>query len=340
LNFELLSNSSKFAKNTPMLLIERPQTDPYFNLAAEEYLLKTVEEECFMLWVNEPSVIVGKHQNAFAEVDRRFVKEKGIPVIRRISGGGAVFHDPGNLNFSFISTGEKEKLVDFRRFMQPVISYLVSLGLPARFEGKNDIRINGRKVSGNAEHVFRNKILHHGTLLFSTRMEDLSLAIRGKEEFYSGKAVKSIRSPVTNVSGLLQKPMDLDDFRRGITGFLTNHSGKMEARQLSTEDVEAIHRLAEEKYRTWEWNFGYSPGFSYRKAISFNGNVIQVELGIRNGIIESIAADVPVGERLPLSSIRGLKFDEDFLLSKYPGTSFPGVLSFGEYKTFLAALLY
>ena len=129
-----------------MLIINRPQTDPYFNIAAEEYLLKQMEEDCFMLWQNQPSIIIGKHQNSLAEINYNFVKENNIPVVRRISGGGTVFHDLGNLNFTFISKGEKEKLVNFKKFTQPIIEVLNQMGVPARFEGKNDLRVSGLKI--------------------------------------------------------------------------------------------------------------------------------------------------------------------------------------------------
>jgi len=176
-----------------MLIVNRPHTDPWFNIAAEEYFLKNFQEDIFMLWQNEASIIVGKHQNTLAEINYPYVKENGIPVIRRISGGGTVFHDLGNLNFTFIQNGEKGKLVDFRKFTDPILAVLNKMGVPAVFEGKNDLRVDGLKISGNAEHVFKNRVLHHGTLLFSSVLNDLGKALKVKTDRFTDKAVKSIR---------------------------------------------------------------------------------------------------------------------------------------------------
>ncbi len=158
-----------------------------------------------MLWQNLPSIILGKHQNTLAEINYSFVKENNIPVVRRISGGGTVFHDLGNLNFTFISSGEKEKLVNFRKFTQPIIEVLNHMGIPACFEGKNDLRVNGLKISGNAEHVYRNKVLHHGTLLFSADLNYLNQAIKSVPERFKDKAVQSVRSKVANITDSKKK---------------------------------------------------------------------------------------------------------------------------------------
>ncbi len=323
-----------------MLHIERPHTDPYFNLAAEEHLLRTVEEDCFMLWVNEPSVIVGKHQNAFAEVDRQYVTAMNIPVIRRITGGGTVFHDPGNLNFSFISKGEKDKLVDFRKFTRPIIDYLLGQGLTARFEGKNDIRINGLKVSGNAEHVYRDRVLHHGTLLFSSQLQNLNKAIRGQEALYRDKAVRSVRSTVANISDLLSEPMTLDEFREGILGHLKAVNRNFRSAPLSPADETSIRKLADEKYRTWAWNFGYSPAFVFDKVIDFADQRIQVRIEVKNGTIQEIITKDKMGDQLPLHSLKGFRFDEEHLLEQYRSTGFPGILSPESYAGLLTMLLY
>lgn len=323
-----------------MLLIERPQTDPYFNLAAEEYLLKNLDQDCFMLWVNEPSVILGKHQNAFAEINRAFVEKNKIPVIRRISGGGTVFHDPGNLNFTFISRGEKEKLIDFRKFTRPVIDYLNELGLPAQFEGKNDIRIEGLKVSGNAEHVYRDKVLHHGTLLYSSRLGTLNEAIRGKEKQFHDKAVKSVRSQVTNISSLLPGPLPLEEFKQGIIRHVINRFANLAHVRLSDHDIQQISLLAEKKYRTWEWNYGYSPRFEFRKKVSLGGNEFVVVMDVREGIVAGVDIDPAGHASLPFGSMIGLKFDRDSLLAGYSRTPFAEKMDLPDYADLLTALLY
>ena len=199
-----------------MLCIKSTTQNPAFNLATEEYLLRNKDEECFYLYINGPSIIVGKHQNTLAEINIDYVKAQNIDVIRRLSGGGAVFHDPGNLNFTFIKKGEKDQLVDFRKYTKPILDVLQSLGVKARFEGRNDLTIEGKKFSGNAEHVYKNKILHHGTLLFSSKLPDLSQALKVNPLKYKDKAVKSVRSRVTNISEHLKESITLEEFENQI----------------------------------------------------------------------------------------------------------------------------
>lgn len=271
-----------------MLIINRPQTDPYFNLAAEEYLLKNTIEDCFMLWQNKPSIILGKHQNTLAEINYSFVKENNIPVVRRISGGGAVFHDLGNLNFTFISSGEKEKLVDFRKFTQPIIEVLTQMGVPARFEGKNDLRVNGLKISGNAEHVYRNKVLHHGTLLFSADLNYLNQAIKSVPERFKDKAVQSVRSKVANITDFLEADLSLVEFKEKIINFIKTSNTDIAQYSLSSEDIIGINKLVQEKYKTWQWNFGYSPAYVFETKLHLYNQTVPIDIFVKNGIIEDL----------------------------------------------------
>ena len=274
-----------------MRIINRPQTDPYFNLATEEYLLKNVEDDCFMVWQNEPCIVIGKHQNVFAEINYPYVIENKIPVIRRISGGGTVFHDPGNLNFSFIATGEREKLVDFRKFTQPIIDYLNSRGIAAKFEGKNDIRVNGLKVSGNAEHVFKNKVLHHGTLLFSADLEGLKKAIKPVNGKFDDKAVQSVRSNVSNLTDLFAEKITIHQFRNELVQFVKKDFDSIVEYHLSKQDILEIEKLAREKYKTWDWNYGYSPSSIFLKQIFFGNKKYTLQFEIQNGIVQKVTSD-------------------------------------------------
>lgn len=269
-----------------MLCIIRHETEPYFNLAAEEYVLKHFEQDSFMLWRNEPSIIVGKHQNTIAEINAEYVKENQIKVVRRLSGGGAVFHDLGNLNFTFIASGENHKLVDFRKFTLPILDVLQNLGIDAKFEGRNDLTIEGRKFSGNAEHVFKNRVLHHGTLLFSAAMADLSNALNVDPEKFRDKAVKSVRSRVTNISEHLKNPMTVLEFRDHVMNHIIEATPDAEIYSFTEEDIKAISKLRDEKYNTWEWNFGYSPKYNFRKTVKTNGGHLEITLDVVNGIIE------------------------------------------------------
>jgi lipoate-protein ligase A len=277
-----------------MLVIERPQTDPYFNIAAEEYFLKSLEEDCFMLWINEPAVIIGKHQNAFAEINQPFTETQNIPVIRRISGGGTVYHDPGNLNFTFLRRGEREKLVNFKRFMEPVIGYLNVLGLPAEFSGTNDIRIHGLKVSGNAEHVYKNKVLHHGTLLFSSELDPLNEAIAGEEHAFEDTGVRSRRSRVTNIATLLSGSITLHQFQQGILEHMDLQFGPLKHRSITNQEKQSIEALMMEKYRTWDWNFGYSPKFVFSADLDSKGLVIHLDILVEKGRVKKVNVEDPI----------------------------------------------
>ncbi|MCF8303176.1 MAG: lipoate--protein ligase [Bacteroidales bacterium] len=272
-----------------MLIIERHKTNPYFNLATEEYVMNHFNEDCFMLWRNAPSIIIGKHQNAMAEINLDYVKQNNIDVVRRLSGGGAVFHDLGNINFTFIKKAEKgqeENLVDFHKFTEPILEFLQTLNINAKFEGRNDLTIDGKKFSGNAEHVFKNKVLHHGTLLFQAVMTDLSNALKVDESKFKDKAVKSVRSRVTNISEHLEKPMDIEEFMDKINKYMRDKYNDARIITLSQEDEKNIQDLVDKKYGTWNWNFGYSPNYNFTKKIKTNGGHLEVNLDVQKGVIK------------------------------------------------------
>ncbi len=196
-----------------MLYINNTNTNPYFNLAAEEYMLKEFNEDCFMLWRNEPSIIVGKNQNTLSEINLDYVEMNNIPVVRRLSGGGTVFHDLGNLNFTFIKNGSEENFNNFQKFTLPILKVIKSLNINAEFSGRNDLTIDGKKFSGNAQYNFKNRILHHGTLLFASDITDLSKALQSKPLKFEGKGIKSVLSRVTNISSHLKYPISIMDFK-------------------------------------------------------------------------------------------------------------------------------
>lgn len=271
-----------------MLCIKSSTNEPSFNIATEEYLLKNKQEDCFYLYINAPSIIVGKHQNTLAEINVEYVKENNITVVRRLSGGGAVFHDPGNLNFTFIKTGPKDQLVDFRKYTKPILDVLLQFGVNAQFEGRNDLTIEGKKFSGNAEHVYQNKILHHGTLLFSSKLPDLSQALKVNPLKYRDKAVKSVRSRVTNISEHLKQSLSLQEFEDAIVAHVQEMYPDSVFYELTNEDENAIHQLVEEKYGTWDWNFGYSPEYNFQKGIKTTGGHIEVNMEVHKGIIKKV----------------------------------------------------
>lgn len=271
-----------------MLCITRHETDPYFNLAAEEYVMDHFDRDCFMLWRNAPAIIVGRHQNSLAEINADYVRENNLPVVRRMSGGGAVFHDLGNLNFTFVTAIDAYRNdVDFRRFTQPILDALRGLEVDARFEGRNDLTIAGRKFSGNAEYIRRGRILHHGTLLFSARMTDVGAALRPDPAKFDDKAVKSVRSRVTNISEHLPRPMSVLEFRNHLMTYVMATTPDAEAYTFSPADVAAIERLRAEKYATWEWNYGHSPRYNFTKRARTPGGTIEAALEVDAGIIRA-----------------------------------------------------
>lgn len=281
-----------------MIILKRPQTDPFFNLAAEEYLVKNTSEPLFMLWQNTASVVVGKHQNALKEINRKFLKEKKTPVIRRISGGGTVFHDLGNLNYSFIDFGARERLVNFKKYSQPILDVLHNLKVNAELVGKSDLKINGLKFSGNASHVYKNTVLHHGTLLFSSALQDLDSSIKSSEIYFNDKAVKSNRSQVTNIQSHLKEAMSLEEFKQKIFDFVMTSFPKTEIRDFTKTEVKEIQQLADEKYKKWEWNFGYSPRYQYSNEFQLNNKTITSILVVKNGRIESCTFDLNLNPAL------------------------------------------
>ncbi len=271
-----------------MLLVENNSLNPYFNIAAEEYLLKEYEADVAMIWRSNASIIVGKHQNTLAEINLDYVIQNRIPVVRRLSGGGTVFHDPGNVNFTFIFRHEKEKLVDFVAYTRPVVLFLQLLGVHAKFEGKNNLKVNGIKISGNAEHVYKNKVLHHGTLLFNANLEHLEEAIKAKEENFVSKAVKSNRMRVQNISHLIDPSITCEEFLARFRLFLTDYFKGIESFSFSAADIERINQLSNDKYQTWGWNYGYSPTFILTNTGCINGTPVSVRLHVARGKIVSI----------------------------------------------------
>src|SRR5450759_2065761 len=268
-----------------MFCITLESTDPFFNPAIEELLLKNSKEEYLILGINNPSVIIGKHQSAHREVSTKFVIENDIPVIRRISGGGTVFHDKGNLNFTFIRQSETGKQVDFRKYTQPVIDFLLSLGVEAKFEGKNDLKVGGFKISGNAEHVHRNRVLHHGTLLFNTSLDMLRNSLRKDTSCYITRAVESNHSSVMNLHEKLNSFRDIYEFRSEMMNYFLQNMANAVIYKLSPSETEEAESLAATKYKTWEWNWAYGPEYTFNNNFQINGKHHSCSLFIKDGVI-------------------------------------------------------
>jgi len=274
-----------------MLLHFSQTNDPFLNLAIEEVLFRESKEEHVLLYINDPAVIIGKHQAAHMEADTRFITNNNIPVIRRISGGGTVFHDRGNLNFTFIRNSEEGKQVDFRKYTQPVIDFLRTAGIPANFEGKNDIRIEGLKISGNAEHVFRNRVLHHGTLLFSSALDLLKGSIRNDKSHYSTRAVNSNPASVMNLSEKLSYSAGISDLADKLTNFFCTNIPGLEITGIPDEYFGIASGLAASKYHTWEWNYAYGPGYDFSNTFKYGKDTVTCKLSVKDGIVRHCAIE-------------------------------------------------
>ncbi|AEG61472.1 lipoate--protein ligase [Desulforamulus ruminis] len=269
-----------------MLYIRNQSLDPHYNLALEEYALKNLDpqESYILLWQNAPSVIIGRFQNTLEEINPEYIKEQGIHVVRRMTGGGAVYHDLGNLNFSFIEKSQDGK-INFRKFTEPVIKALAKMGVTAEDNGRNDITIDGKKFSGNAQYHFKGKTLHHGTLLYNAKLEDVQAALRVRADKMASKGVKSVRSRVTNIAEYLPRKISLEEFRQQLLEDLFQ-GGPVQEYKLSPVDEQKIRQLMEEKYLTWEWNYGRSPAFNVVKKGRFAWGGIEMHLNVEKGLIQ------------------------------------------------------
>lgn len=270
-----------------MLLINNTNINPYFNLAMEEYFLKNAKEDIFLLWQNENAIIVGKNQNTLSEINYDYVKNNNIKVVRRQSGGGAVFHDLGNINFTFISYNDNS-FSDFKKFTMPIVAALKELNINAEFSGRNDLLIDNQKFSGNAQYNYKNNVMHHGTLLFSSKINDLSAALKVKPSKFEGKGVKSVKSRVTNISNHLGKEMSVVEFKDYLLNFINKRDENSQFYELTQEDIENINKLVKEKYETWEWNFGNSPKYSLNNELKYPGGNVEFSLNVVDGLIKNI----------------------------------------------------
>lgn len=288
--------------------------DIYFNLAAEEYLLKNSHNNYFMLWQSRPCVVVGKHQNAMAEINYSFLKANDIPVARRLTGGGTVYHDPGNLNFTFIMNGEKGKLVNFGRYLTPIVEFLHSKNILARPGTKNEINVNGLKISGNAEHVYKNRVLHHGTLLYDSNLEFLQKSIEVKSGEFIDKAVQSNRADVINISSFLENDYSQRKFLLEMFEFIKGYFNESVDYTLDDSEKAEIEKLKMNKYETWEWIFGYSPAFEIKKTITLRNHTIKAGIKVQNGIIEKAVFESSSLRDLAMrlsGKLTGMRFDYD-----------------------------
>lgn len=264
-------------------------TDPRINLAIEEYALKhlNIDETYLLFYINRPSIIIGRNQNTIEEINSDYVDGNGITVVRRLSGGGAVYHDLGNLNFSFITRDDGDSFHNFKKFTQPVVETLEKLGIHAELSGRNDILAEGKKISGNAMFSTKGRMFSHGTLLFQSEMDHIVSALKVKKDKIESKGIKSIRSRVGNIADFLKEPMTVEEFRSFLLQNIFKDSGKVTEYVLTETDWEKIHEISEERYQNWEWNYGKSPKFNLQNSHRFPVGSVDIRLEVNRGIIEN-----------------------------------------------------
>ncbi len=276
-------------------------TDARINLAIEEHLLRNymTDQEILLFYINGPSIIIGRNQNTIEEINQLYVEEHDIHVVRRLSGGGAVYHDLGNLNFSFISNSGHENIQNFKKFTAPVVKVLNEMGVPAELGGRNDILVEERKVSGNAQYISGNRMVSHGTLLFNSDLSVVSESLKVKASKIESKGIKSIRSRVANISEFMPERMDVFTFREKVKNGILAENQNSEYR-LSAEDWISINQISQDRYQKWEWNFGRSPQFNIQKTERFTVGEIDARIEVEGGIIRQIRF---FGDYLGLSDV-------------------------------------
>jgi lipoate-protein ligase A len=264
-------------------------TDPRINLAIEEYALKNLDinETYLLFYINEPSIIIGKNQNTIEEINTEYVEDNALHVVRRLSGGGAVYHDLGNLNFSFITKDDGESFHNFRKFTEPVVTALKKLGVDAELSGRNDLLAEGRKISGNAQFSTKGRMFSHGTLLFDSEIENVVSALNVKKDKIESKGIKSIRSRVANISEFLAEKVTIEEFRTLLLKNIFEESAEIPEYILSEQDWANIHQLSKERYQNWDWNYGKSPKFNLQHSHRFPVGQIDVRFEVNKGVIEN-----------------------------------------------------
>ncbi|WP_353947565.1 lipoate--protein ligase [Sporolactobacillus sp. Y61] len=303
----------------------RDVLDQTLNFALEEYALKylDINETYLMFYRMAPTVIVGRNQNTAEEINRDYIRANKVTVTRRLSGGGAVYNDPGNLSFSFIAKDDGDSFNNYRKFTEPVIRALHYMGVEARLEGRNDLTLDGKKISGNAQFVTQGRIFSHGTLLFDVNLDHVSKALHPDAAKYESKGIKSVRSRVTNIREHLTKDMTIQQFRETLLHYIFEGQEKIPEYQITDEDWTNIVDIANKRYRNWDWVYGKSPEFNVQKAKRFPGGRIDLRMNVKKSVVEKMtiygdffgAGDVTDIEKL----LVGTKYDRKAIEEKLNG---------------------
>lgn len=316
---------------------------PYYNMALEEHLTgdPEMDDDYVFFYIHSPSIIIGRYQNTYAEVNEGFVRERGIHVARRLSGGGAVYHDRGNLNYSFIVNSNGSKKIDFARFTEPVIRTLADLGIEAHLSGRNDLCVGDRKFSGNAQYINSRKVLHHGTLLFDENIEDMVSALTVSDLKIKSKAVDSVRSRVINLKELMRDDITIEEFREKLvrTFFL---DGDVDEYILTDKDLERVDELVKTKFSLREYNYGERPSFSVEKERKFTAGIFNAGFDVKKGVITDFSLSGDFFANRDFSDIifglKGVKFTEEAVREYLEASGFEGAIANFSVDEFVSLL--
>ena len=264
--------------------------NPAYNVALEAYAFRELlaEDELFILWINEPTIVIGKHQNAIEEINKTYTDEHGIHVVRRLSGGGAVYHDLNNLNYTIISNKSQEGAFDFKTFSQPVIETLADLGVTATFTGRNDLEIDGKKFCGNAQAYYKGRMMHHGCLLFDVDMTVLGNALQVSKDKIESKGVKSVRARVTNILDELPKKMTVEAFSNQLLNKMKESYPDMTEYVFSDDELKNIQALADQQFGTWDWTYGEAPEYTIKRSVRYPAGKITTYANVEKSVIKGM----------------------------------------------------
>ncbi|MGT2802664.1 lipoate--protein ligase [Streptococcus henryi] len=273
-----------------MKYIINKSNNPAYNIALEAYAFRELvdEDELFILWINEPAIIIGKHQNTIQEINKEYTDANGIHVVRRLSGGGAVYHDLNNLNYTIISNKSEEGAFDFKTFSQPVIETLADLGVKAEFTGRNDLEIDGKKFCGNAQAYYKGRMMHHGCLLFDVDMTVLGNALKVSKDKIESKGVKSVRARVTNILSELPEKITVGEFSDKILDKMKETYPDMTKYVLTDNDLAKIQESYESQFNTWDWTYGAAPEYTIERDVRYPAGKITTYANVENSIIKTI----------------------------------------------------
>ncbi|MFS5962120.1 lipoate--protein ligase [Streptococcus agalactiae] len=273
-----------------MKYIVNTSNDPAYNVALEAYAFQKLTDidEIFILWINEPAIIIGRHQNTIQEINKKFIDKNGIHVVRRLSGGGAVYHDLNNLNYTIISNNTQEGAFDFQTFSKPVIDTLAKLGVKAEFTGRNDLEINGQKFAGNAQAYYKGRMMHHGCLLFDVDMSVLGQALKVSKDKIESKGIKSVRARVTNIVDHLSDKITVQEFSDAILAQVKEEYPEMDEYVLSDAELSEIQAMRDNQFATWDWTYGKAPEYTIERGVRYPAGKITTYANVENSTIKSV----------------------------------------------------